>query len=1012
MTRSTWPKRAAKISMSWAVTFMAIAVSAVIVGAFLTSKVLTVSSPSVTGSESTFLTVVGDNDLLDNNTSSAYFATFVNATIVTTEEPSRNSTKDEWKTRSEKTNFPPPNYSSTFEYLHHGLAQSYPNKTKNLNRRQRRAAMRSEKLNRRAAMRSERLNRRRKGHPPTWHSHLWTLRVLAPYLAVMVEICSIMSEPVFERGSRTWNEVAALFFGVVVNHAVERITTSSMDALTSNMVLEKIWELGKLDFQLIADLIKFISHSNGMIEQNHQDQVSDTIAKFASCFLLVSHILGCLGVFTLKILLIGCWAFAMVTSNVLLFVLAVFETARQEAKDHSWVAYLQKAFVVLEVVVSSLWMVFSFFVVGTVNHLDTSCFDYDDDVVQVNHLTVSTGTIEAGTLVSKDADMIGANLETVCNVDSDDEMANTYAHMDSVVTIFNNEPVESDLEHPLTDAFNFEGPLNKTDPQVNFELETHNTFNKSNLGPRVYDPSASNLERMDTLVNPTDEPDSISRFTKTSSVEDDVFGMKKSANIPAAAKLDPTFSIDSVSTENAIDTQEPLSRQDVDSTVTVQESIEFEITTEVNALVPSTETKILDPFPIVTSDTVNSSFAVKTTNSTDLFLLSSDLGLSTPNSVQDIDHKLNSTAETNEFSTEAFSNPDATLIVDTTMAEEVTNDQANDVSPGLSVFEIWNIVSSCFLGELLESETFPGVHGEDLFGMVPSEVYQPDQLYDNKMPPLELVQGSVRECESDGIEDLGIYGRFTKVGLLTLQKLHLINQKLIYLEWAVEHFSSSYPDVVSGLKNMAAVGESVFDDFDAMSVFSLLPDQWVDDPVLGYLTANLTCSCVGTNRFVIDINSMEFLTNPKSAVSILPPSDEYKTIVIPVNLGQCHWVLVVVDLLKRAIFVGDSLQQSGTLPTWAQNLRPSTPFGSIYAWLYQAYGKLKVQSIDGYPRQKDGVNCGIITLGVAEMLSRGINPAKWKWSAREADRYRFHLIKTILQGHGLVEGDVEPYKFV
>ena len=87
------------------------------------------------------------------------------------------------------------------------------------------------------------------------------------------------------------------------------------------------------------------------------------------------------------------------------------------------------------------------------------------------------------------------------------------------------------------------------------------------------------------------------------------------------------------------------------------------------------------------------------------------------------------------------------------------------------------------------------------------------------------------------------------------------------------------------------------------------------------------------------------------------------TILIPVNIRNKHWVLVTADMRKHTLALYDSL------PTFLEKYTDENPLQSIKKFL-QTHPDFKdfpwtTQETQHYPKQKNGVDCGLFTCAAA-----------------------------------------------
>ncbi|KAJ3314790.1 hypothetical protein HDU76_002338 [Blyttiomyces sp. JEL0837] len=278
-----------------------------------------------------------------------------------------------------------------------------------------------------------------------------------------------------------------------------------------------------------------------------------------------------------------------------------------------------------------------------------------------------------------------------------------------------------------------------------------------------------------------------------------------------------------------------------------------------------------------------------------------------------------------------------------------------------------------------------------------------DCLLNNVMPP----------WNKDFI-DLGAYGCFTREGLLFLEMLHDAKKTCDLAINAWFTLSETHGDIVDTLMRLKARGKDNFEAFSAQMLLSLLPGEWVEGDIIGYIVQNNIFSDVNTH--VVNPNILPLLfTTPEFVPA---PPDSCNNIFVPLNVHQNHWVVLLLDLVNRIVLIGDSLAGDGIIPNrvYEDASDPWSEFGSFWNWINSLYNPdgrnpFTVAPMQHYPQQHDSVSCGVITMAVAEMVSRGISWSTWKWSPAAVDRYRIHLMKTVLVQNGFLEGEVVPYEF-
>jgi sentrin-specific protease 1 len=105
---------------------------------------------------------------------------------------------------------------------------------------------------------------------------------------------------------------------------------------------------------------------------------------------------------------------------------------------------------------------------------------------------------------------------------------------------------------------------------------------------------------------------------------------------------------------------------------------------------------------------------------------------------------------------------------------------------------------------------------------------------------------------------------------------------------------------------------------------------------------------------------------------------EHKFVLIPVNIDNCHWTLVAVNIEEKTIVYYDSMAGPATLNSnrftknilrWVSDehmVRHNVPL-NIQDWSQVVLAKHQ------YPQQTNNDDCGIFTLMAAECLTKGLN---------------------------------------
>jgi len=102
---------------------------------------------------------------------------------------------------------------------------------------------------------------------------------------------------------------------------------------------------------------------------------------------------------------------------------------------------------------------------------------------------------------------------------------------------------------------------------------------------------------------------------------------------------------------------------------------------------------------------------------------------------------------------------------------------------------------------------------------------------------------------------------------------------------------------------------------------------------------------------------------------------ETDTVLVPINLGQVHWVLVQIRLKERAFLYFDPFGAKdnngvvGTLRRWLQDeIRQHLGEDAVHEWDVDAWSLCEEVE---FPRQTDSGSCGVFVLMVAYCLAAG-----------------------------------------
>ncbi|KAJ8602616.1 hypothetical protein CTAYLR_010197 [Chrysophaeum taylorii] len=128
---------------------------------------------------------------------------------------------------------------------------------------------------------------------------------------------------------------------------------------------------------------------------------------------------------------------------------------------------------------------------------------------------------------------------------------------------------------------------------------------------------------------------------------------------------------------------------------------------------------------------------------------------------------------------------------------------------------------------------------------------------------------------------------------------------------------------------------------------------------------------------------------------------EKRAVLVPINVGNMHWTLLVVDMLKKEIRYFDSMGAAGTTYLHAmrkyvedehENKKDGAPLPDAPAW------KL-VPTTPNTPRQANGYDCGVFATFCAHYYALGLEP---DFSQADIEHLRHRMLLSILDAELLV----------
>jgi Ulp1 family protease len=126
----------------------------------------------------------------------------------------------------------------------------------------------------------------------------------------------------------------------------------------------------------------------------------------------------------------------------------------------------------------------------------------------------------------------------------------------------------------------------------------------------------------------------------------------------------------------------------------------------------------------------------------------------------------------------------------------------------------------------------------------------------------------------------------------------------------------------------------------------------------------------------------------------------YRRVIMPINRGNKHWAMVMVDMEEKRVYFLDSLRGNGSdvIRHLIQYLKDewADKKGGELPWTFTAG-----VSPDSLPRQQNGVDCGAFVCAFGECFARGLFPSTAIFEQGHLGYWRLRIGVTNLIG-GLI----------
>lgn len=185
-------------------------------------------------------------------------------------------------------------------------------------------------------------------------------------------------------------------------------------------------------------------------------------------------------------------------------------------------------------------------------------------------------------------------------------------------------------------------------------------------------------------------------------------------------------------------------------------------------------------------------------------------------------------------------------------------------------------------------------------------------------------------------------------------------------------------------------------------IATLQPRTWLNDNIVNAFSSLLAHECCSKDILVMDAGFYVALTQGRAPNSLRDKYTyagvrkftrvidifSYETILIPVNISNTHWLLVVVFMNDTSIFLNESCN-------------PITVYGNILRWLFDEHMARKFSLLDVSKfklidaksfiskQQSNGYDCGLFTLMNMEYISSGLDVSQV--SEKQMAEYRVYI---------------------
>lgn len=123
----------------------------------------------------------------------------------------------------------------------------------------------------------------------------------------------------------------------------------------------------------------------------------------------------------------------------------------------------------------------------------------------------------------------------------------------------------------------------------------------------------------------------------------------------------------------------------------------------------------------------------------------------------------------------------------------------------------------------------------------------------------------------------------------------------------------------------------------------------------------------------------------------------YKRVIMPINRGNSHWAMAMIDMEERRVYFLDSLRGDGrdVIKHLIQYLKDEwrDKKGGEMPWVFEA----GVSPTD-LPRQQNGVDCGAFVCAFGECFTRGLFPSSTIFDQSHLGYWRMRIGVTNLLG--------------